>query len=119
MSEQDATPSRDGDVAIPEHLRAQVRVAAEWRVVNACKNVTVPMEVGDVRNAVHELDAFDRDELPAETLIDLGKEAIDWWMPSARPHTTEQFQELLDDLDLIRELVRMVERLTSSASAQN
>jgi hypothetical protein len=106
-------------VAIPEHLRAQVRVAAEWRVVKACKNVSIPQEVGAVRDAVHELDAFDRDELPADVLINLGKEAIDWWMPTTRPHTTEQWEELLDDLDLIRELVRMIERLTASASAQN
>lgn len=119
MSEQDATPSRGADVAIPDHLRAQVRVAAEWRVVKACKNVTVPQEVGAVCEAVHDLDAFDRDELPAETLIDLGKEAIDWWMPTARPHTTEQWEELLDDLDLIRELVLMIERLSSSATAEN
>lgn len=92
MSEQEATQSGRVDAAIPERLRAQVRVAAEWRVVKACKNVTVPMEVGDVRNAVHELDAFDRDELPAATLIDLGKEAIDWWMPQTRPHTTQQWK---------------------------
>ncbi len=119
MSEQEATPSGRVDAAIPERLRAQVRVAAEWRVVKACKNVTVPMEVGDVRNAVHELDAFDRDELPADVLIDLGKEAIDWWMPQARPHTTQQWEELLDDLDLIRELVRMIERIAGSVSAEN
>lgn len=119
MSEQDATPRGRVDAAIPEHLRAQVRVAAEWRVVKACKNVTVPQEVDAVREAVHTLDGFDRDELPAATLIDLGKEAIDWWMPTARPHTTEQFRELLDDLDLIRDLVRMVGRLSSSASAEN
>jgi hypothetical protein len=117
MSEKDATPSRGADVAIPERLRAQVRVAAEWRVVKACRNVTVPMEVGDVRSAVHELDAFDRDELPAETLIALGKEAIDWWMPTSRPHTTEQWEALLDDLDLIRELVVMIERLAEAAPA--
>jgi hypothetical protein len=119
MSEQDATPSGRVDAAIPEHLRARVRVAAEWRVVKACKNVTVPQEVGAVRNAVHELDAFDRDELPVETLIDLGKEAIDWWMPQARPHTTQQWEELLDDLDLIRELVLMIERIAEGVSAEN
>jgi hypothetical protein len=119
MSEKDATPSRDGDVAIPERLRAHVRVAAEWRVVKACKNVTVPMEVGAVCEAVHTLDGFDRDELPAAELIALGKEAIDWWMPTSRPHTTKQWQALLDDLDLIRDLVRMVERLSTSTSAEN
>jgi hypothetical protein len=119
VSEQEATPSGRVGVAIPEHLRAQVRVAAEWRVVKACKNVTVPQEVGPVCDAVHTLDGFDRDELPAATLIDLGKEAIDWWMPTARPHTTEQWEALLDDLDLIRDLVTMVERLTSSATAEN
>jgi hypothetical protein len=96
-----------------------VRVAAEWRVVKACKNVTVPQEVGAVCEAVHTLDSFDRDELPAETLIDLGREAIDWWMPTSRPHTTEQWEALLDDLDLIRQLVRMVERLSNSATAEN
>jgi hypothetical protein len=119
MSEQEATPSGRVDAAIPERVRAQVRVAAEWRVVKACKNVTVPMEVGAVSEAVHTLDAFDRDELPAETLIDLGKEAIDWWMPTTRPHTTEQWEALLDDLDLIRELVLMIERIADSASAEN
>lgn len=56
MSEKEATPSGGAGVVIPEHLRKRVRIAAEWRVVKACKNVTVPMEVGDVRNAVHELD---------------------------------------------------------------
>lgn len=119
MSEQEATPSGRVDAAIPEHLRAQVRVAAEWRVVKACKTVTVPMEVGEVRNAVHELDAFDRGELPAETLIALGKEAIDWWMPTSRPHTTEQWEALLDDLDLIRDLVRMIERIAEGVFAEN
>lgn len=119
MSEQDATPSGRIDAAIPERLRAQVRVAAEWRVVKACKNVTVPLEVGAVCEAVHTLDGFDRDELPAATLIDLGKEAIDWWMPTSRPHTTEQFQELLDDLDLIRELVLMIDRLADGEPATN
>lgn len=119
MSEQEATPSGRVDVAIPERLRAQVRVAAEWRVVKACKNVTVPMEIGAVRTAVHDLDDFDRGELPAETLIDLGKEAIDWWMPASRPHTTEQWEELLDDLDLIREFVLMIERLANSEPATN
>lgn len=119
MSEQEATPSGRVDAAIPERLRAQVRVAAEWRVVKACKSVTVPMEVGAVCEAVHTLDGFDRYELPAETLIDLGKEAIDWWMPTTRPHTTEQWEELLDDLDLIRDLVRMIERIAESVSAEN
>jgi hypothetical protein len=119
MSEQEATQSGRVDVAIPEHLRAQVRVAAEWRVVKACKNVSVPQEVGAVCEAVHTLDGFDRDELPAETLITLGKEAIDWWMPTTRPHTTEQWEELLDDLDLIRELVLMIERIAESVSTDN
>jgi hypothetical protein len=119
MSEKDATPSRGADVAIPERLRAQVRIAAEWRVVKACKNVTVPMEVGAVCEAVHTLDGYDRNELPADTLIDLGKEAIDWWMPTTRPHTTEQWEELLHDLDLIRELVMMIERLAESESTTN
>ena len=119
MSEQDATPSGRVDAAIPQRLRAQVRVATEWRVVKACKNVTVPQEVGAVREAVHTLDAFDRDELPPETLIDLGKEAIDWWMPTSRPHTTEQWEALLDDLDLIRELIRMIEQIAESVSAEN
>lgn len=119
MSEQEATPSGRVDAAIPEHLRAQVRVAAEWRVVKACKNVTVPMEVGAVCEAVHTLDDFDRDELPAATLVALGKEAIDWWMPTTRPHTTEQWEELLDDLDRIRELVLMIERIADSVSAEN
>lgn len=112
MSEKDATPNRGAGVAIPEHLRARVRVAAEWRVVKACKNVTVPMEVGGVCDAVHELDGIDRDELPADVLIDLAKEAIDWWMPQARPHSTAEWEQLLDDLDPIRELVEMIERLT-------
>jgi hypothetical protein len=78
-----------------------------------------PQEVGAVREAVHTLDGFDRDELPAETLIALGKEAIDWWMPTSRPHTTEQWEELLDDLDLIRELVLMIERLADSEPTTN
>jgi hypothetical protein len=120
----DATPSRGADVAIPDHLRAKVRVAAEYRVVNACNTTTVPMEIGAVCTAVHELDDFDRGTLPTETLIDLGKEAIDWWMPASRPHTTQQWEELLEDLDLIRELVVMIERLaeapaTSSVSPTN
>jgi hypothetical protein len=119
MSGVDATPSRRADVAIPKHLRAQVRVAAEYRVVKACKTTTVPMEIGAVCEAVHDLDAFDRDALPAEALIDLTKEAIDWWMPQTRPHTTEQWEELLDDLDLIRELVRMIERLAESEPTTN
>jgi hypothetical protein len=95
----------------PEHLRAKVRVAAEWRVVNACKTVTVPQNIDAICDAVRELQDFDSGDLPAETLIELGKEAIDWWMPDARPHTTEQWQELLDDLDLIRELVAMIEHM--------
>jgi hypothetical protein len=119
MSGMDATPSRGADVAIPERLRAQVRVAAEWRVVKACKNVSIPQEVGAVCDAVHDLDDFDHDVLPAETLITLGKEAIDWWMPTTRPHTTEQWEALLDDLDLIRELVLMIERIADSVSAEN
>ena len=57
--------------------------------------------------------------LARQILIDLGKEAIDWWMPQARPHTTQQWEELLDDLDLIRELVRMIERIADSVSAEN
>ena len=113
MSEKEATPSGGAGVVIPEHLRKRVRVAAEWRVVKACKNVTVPMEVGDVRNAVHELDGFDRDELPADVLIDLTKEAIDWWMPQAHPHNTEEWEQLLDDLNVIRQLVVLVERLAA------
>src|SRR3954470_20389201 len=107
MSEKEATPSGGADVVIPEHLRKQVRVAAEWRVVKACKNVTVPMEGGGVCDAVHLLDGFDRRALPVEVLIDLTKEAIDWWMPAARPHSTEEWEQLLDDLDVIRELVGM------------
>jgi hypothetical protein len=117
MSEKDATPSRGADVSIPERLRAQVRIAAEWRVAKACKNVTVPMEIGTVCEAVHELDGFDRNELPAATLIDLTREAIDWWMPASRPHTTQQWEELLDDLDLIRELVVMIERLSAGSAS--
>jgi hypothetical protein len=89
MSNKDATPSLSPDAAIPEHLRGKVRVAAEWRVVNACKTVTVPQNIDTVCDAVHDLDGFDSGDLPAETLIELGKEAIDWWMPDARPHTTE------------------------------
>jgi hypothetical protein len=115
MSNKDATPSLSPDAAIPEHLRAKVRVAAEWRVVNACKTVTVPQNIDPVCDAVHGLDGFDSGDLPAETLIELGKEAIDWWMPEARPHTTEQWQELLDDLDLIRELVAMIEHMAEMA----
>jgi hypothetical protein len=115
MSEKDATPSRGADVAIPDHLRAKVRVAAEYRVVNACRTTTVPMEIGAVCDAVHQLDSFDRDELPADVLIELGKEAIDWWMPASRPHTTQQWEELLEDLDLIRELVVMIEALSASS----
>ena len=118
MSGMDATPSRGADVAIPDDLRAKVRVAAEYRVVNACKTTTVPMEIDAVRTAVHDLDAFDRGDLPAETLIDLGKEAIDWWFPQTRPHTTQQWEELLDDLDLIRELVLMIERIAESFRRQ-
>jgi hypothetical protein len=113
MSKKDATPSRRPDAAIPEHLRSKVRVAAEWRVVNACKTVTVPQNIDAVCHAVHELRDFDSGDLPAETLIELGKEAIDWWMPEARPHTAEQFEEVLDDLDLIRELVVMIEHLAA------
>jgi hypothetical protein len=115
MSEKDATPSRGADVAIPEHLLSKVRVAAEYRVVNACKTTTVPMEIGAVCTAVHDLDDFDRGALPAETLVDLTKEAIDWWMPQTRPHTTEQWEELLDDLDLIRQLVVLIERLSAGS----
>jgi hypothetical protein len=111
MSEKDATPSRRPNVVIPDHLRTRVRVAAEWRVVKACKNVTVPMEVGLVCDAVHELDRYDRSELPADVLIDLTKEVIDWWMPQAHPHSTEEWEQLLADLDVIRELVETVERL--------
>jgi hypothetical protein len=111
MSEKDATPLSGAGVAIPEHLRKRVRVAAEWRVVKACKNVTVPKEVGRVCDAVRVLDGFDRSALPVEVLIDLTKEAIDWWMPAARPHSTEEWELLLEDLDLIHELVVMVERL--------
>jgi hypothetical protein len=114
MSKKDATPSLSPDAAIPsicEHLRAKVRVAAEWRVVNACKTVTVPQAIDAVCDAVRELQDFDSGDLPAETLIELGKEAIDWWMREARPHTTEQWQELLDDLDPIRELVAMIEHM--------
>jgi hypothetical protein len=97
-----------------------VRVAAEYRVVNACKATTVPMEIDAVCIAVHDLDAFDRDGLPAEALIELGKEAIDWWMPQTRPHTSQQWEELLDDLDLIRQLVVMIERLSAgSVSTDN
>jgi hypothetical protein len=113
MSEKDATPNRGAGVVIPEHLRKRMRVAAEWRLVKACKNVTVPMEVGAVCDAVHELDGFDRDELPADVLIDLTHEAIDWWMPAGRPHSVEEWEQLLDDLDPIRELVVMVERLAA------
>jgi hypothetical protein len=104
-------PVLSPDAAIPEHLRAKVRVAAEWRVVNACKTVTVPQNINAICDAVHDLDGFDSGDLTADTLIELGKEAIDWWMPEARPHTTEQWQELLDDLDLIRELVAMIEHM--------
>jgi hypothetical protein len=114
MSEKEATPSGGAGVAVPDHLRERVRVAAEWRVVKACKNVTVPMEVGAVCTAVHELDGFDRAALPATTLVDLGKEAIDWWMPQAHPHSIEEFEQLLEDLDVIRELVVMVERLAAA-----
>lgn len=90
LHEREGSYPVSGDrVAIPEHLRARVRVAAEWRVVKACNNVAVPMEVGAVSDAVHELDEFDCGELPADVLIDLGKEAIDWCMPQARPHTIE------------------------------
>ncbi len=113
MSKKDATPSLSADAAIPEHLRVKVRVAAEWRVVNACKTVTVPQAIDPVCNAVRELEDFDSGDLPAETLIALGKEAIDWWMPDARPHTTKQWEELLDDLDPIRELVAMIEHLAT------
>lgn len=119
MSKKDATPSPSPDAAIPEHLRARVRVAVEWRVVNACKTVTVPQAIDAVCDAVHDLDGFDSGDLPAETLIDLGKEAIDWWMPQSRPHTTEQWEELLDDLDPIRELVVMIERLAEGAPASS
>jgi hypothetical protein len=114
MSEKEATPSGGADVVIPEHLRKRVRVAAEWRVVKACKNVTVPMEVGGVRGAVHTLDGFDRDELSVDVLLGLTKEAIDWWMPQAHPHSTEEWEQLLDDLDVIRELVVLVERLRTT-----
>jgi hypothetical protein len=73
--------------------------------------------------AVHELDRFVRHELPTDVLIDLGKGAIDWWMPTARPHTTEQWEELLDDLDVIRGRVVMIEgprrRLAGSDSPGN
>jgi hypothetical protein len=117
VSEQEATPSGRVDAAIPDHLRSKVRVAAEYRVVNACKTTTVPMEIGAVCDAVHQLDGFDRDELPVDVLIDLTKEAIDWWMPASRPHTTQQWEELLEDLDLIRELVVMIERLAEAAPA--
>jgi hypothetical protein len=111
----DATPSRGADVAIPDHLRSKVRVAAEYRVVNACKTTTVPMEIGAVCEAVHDLDAFDRGDLPPEALIDLTKEAIDWWFPQTRPYTTQQWEELLDDLDLIRQLVVMIEALSAGS----
>jgi hypothetical protein len=114
MSEKDATPNGGAGVVIPEHLRKRVRVAAEWRVVKACKNVRVPMEVGRVCDAVRELDGFDRGELPVDVLVELGKEAIDWWMPAARPHSIEEWEQLLDDLDPIRELVVMVERLAAT-----
>jgi len=36
-----------------------------------------------------------------------------------RPHTTERWEELLDDLDPIRELVVMIERLAVAASADS
>ena len=111
MSKKDATPSLSPDAAIPEHLRAKVRVAAEWRVVNACKTVTVPQQSTPCAMPSTSWTGFDSGDLPAETLIELGKEAIDWWMPDARPHTTEQWQELLDDLDPIRELVAMIEHM--------
>ena len=109
MSKKDATPSPSPDAAILERLGTKVRVAAEWRVVNACKTVTVLQAIDGVCDAVHDLDGFDIGDLPAETLIDLGKEAIDWWMPQTRPHTTQQWEELLDDLDPIRELMLMIE----------
>lgn len=51
--------------------------------------------------------------MPVELLIDLTKEAIDWWMPQARPHSTEEWEQLLEDLDVIRELVVLVERLAA------
>jgi hypothetical protein len=116
MSGMDATPSRDADVAIPDHLRTKLRVAAEYRVVNACKTTTVPMEVGAVCTAVHELDAFDHGDLPAETLIELGKEAIDRWILRARPHTNRAVGGVITDLDLVRELVMMIERMAADDS---
>jgi hypothetical protein len=66
-----------------------------------------------VYTAVHDRDDFDRDDLPAEALIDLGKVAIDWGISQPRPHTAEQWEELLEDLDLIREPVVMIERLAT------
>ena len=66
-------------------------------------------------DAVRELDGFDRGELPVDVLVELGHEAIDWWMPTARPHSGEDLELLLEDLGLIRELVAMVEGIAASA----
>lgn len=85
MSKKDATPSLSPDAAIPEHLRAKVRVAAQWRVVNACKTVAVPQNIDAICDAVHDLDGFDSGDLPAETLIALGKRPSTGGCPTPAP----------------------------------
>jgi hypothetical protein len=113
MSDQDATPSPALGVEIPEHLRRLLYTAAVRRVEEATDTAFVPDMVDAVRDAIHVLDAFERSEMPPETIVDLAKRAIDGQAPSQMPHSLAEWEALLERLDPVRELVVLIERLTA------
>jgi hypothetical protein len=67
MSDRDAIPSGDGDVAIPAELRARLRAAADRWLTKACDIAFLPDCRDAVIDAVHLLDVIDEVKLP-ETL---------------------------------------------------
>jgi hypothetical protein len=114
MSNPDATPSRDGVIAIPEHLLGLLRDTAERNLERACDQAFAPDMIDAVVDAVHVLDAFAGGTLPRETALALIPGAIEFEEPGRLPHTVVAIEEIENHLNVVRELIALRDRLGGS-----